>query len=68
MTVTKYFGKIKARVDTLRDICSLLTDEELVINVLSRLNKFINCIPKISASQPSITSLQAQYFLLQEKI
>ena len=54
MTVTEYCGQIKALADTLRNVGSPLTDQELVINLLSGLNdKFANCIPTISASRPT---------------
>lgn len=67
--MTEYCGKIKALVDTLRDFGSPLTDQELVINVLSGLNeKFANCFPTISAARPPMTFLQARSLLLQEEV
>jgi hypothetical protein len=69
MTVTEYCGKIKALADTLRDVGSPLTDQELVINLLSGMNdKFAHCIPTISASRPPMKFLQARSFLLQEEV
>ncbi|KAF8651260.1 hypothetical protein HU200_063510 [Digitaria exilis] len=69
MTVTEFCNKLKALADMLRDVGSPLTDQELVINLLSGLNeKFANCIPTISASRPPMTFLIARSFLLQEKV
>ncbi|XP_025828611.1 uncharacterized protein LOC112903573 [Panicum hallii] len=69
MTVTEYCGKIKTLADTLHDVGSPLTDQELVINLLSGMNdKFAHCIPTILASRPPMTFLQAWSFLLLEGV
>ena len=65
LTVTEYCNQIKELADKLRDVSSPLTDQDLVINLLSGINeKFANCIPTISASRPPMTFLQACSFLL----
>ncbi|XP_039797523.1 uncharacterized protein LOC120662443 [Panicum virgatum] len=69
LTVTKYCNQLKDLADKLRDVGAPLTDQDLIINLLSGLNdKFANCIPTISASRPPMTFLQARSFLLQEEI
>ena len=69
LTVTEYCGQLKDLVDKLRDVGAALTDQDLVINLLSGLNdKFAICIPKISDSRLPMTFLQARSFLFQEEI
>ena len=69
MTVIEYRGKIKTLAGTLRNVASPLTDQELVINLLSGLSdKFANRIPTILASRLSMMFLHARSFLLQEEI
>lgn len=69
MTITEYCGKIKVLADTLRDVGSPLTNQDLVVNLLSGLNnKFAHCVSTISAAWPPMTFLQARSFLLQEEV
>lgn len=60
MSITEYCGQLKSLADTLRDVGSPLTDQDLVVNLLSGLNeKFANCVSNIWSSRPPMTFLQA---------
>ena len=66
LSVTDYCANIKSVVNVLRDLGSPLTDQELVITLLSGLSdKLAHCAPTISASR--MPFLQARSFLHQEE-
>ena len=68
MSITAYCGRLKELADNLRELGSPLSNPDLVVILLSGLNdKFASCISTISASNPPMTFLQAQSFLLQEE-
>nr|XP_034607175.1 uncharacterized protein LOC117866976 isoform X2 [Setaria viridis] len=65
ISITECCGKIKVQVDKLHDVRSPLTNQDLVVNLLSGLNdKFTHCISTISSSRPPMTFLQARSVLL----
>jgi len=66
LSVTDYCANIKRVADVLRDLGSPLTDQELVITLLSGLSdKLAHCAPTISVSR--MPFLQARSFLHQEE-
>ena len=69
MSVADYCSKIKHLADMLRDVGSPLTDQEMVICLLSGLSdKLAHCAPTISASKPPMRFSEARSFLQQEEV